>query len=100
MTSASGDEWTQLKDGLAGSSILSSNMYYYNLFWRESFEHVCPIMNLPMKPDADNLIKGLSLDTEQKIDIFLTTPNAAYNHYSFGIMQKLLSISNEEILIS
>ena len=100
LTSASGDEWTQLKDSLAGSSILSSNMYYYNWFWRESFEHVRPIMNLPMKPDSDNLIKGLPLDTEQKIDIFLTTPNAAYNHYSFGITQKLLSISNEGILIS
>ena len=100
LTCANGDEWTLLKDSLAESSILSSNMYYYNWFWRESFEHVCPIMDLPMKPDSDNLIKWLPLDTEQKIDIFLTTPNAAYNHYSFGITQKLLSISNEGILIS
>ena len=100
LTSASGDEWTQLKDSLAGSSILSSNMYYYKWFWRENFEHVHPIMDLPMKPDAENLIKGLSLDTEQKIDIFLTTPNAAYNHYSFGITQKLLSISSEGVMVS
>ena len=53
-----------------------------------------------MKPDSDNLIKGLPLDTEQKIDIFLTTPNAAYNHYSFGITQKLLSISSEGVIVS
>ena len=65
-------------------------MYYYNWFWQESFEHVYSVMDLPMKPDADNLIKRLPLDTEQKIDIFLTTPNTSYNHYSFGITQKLL----------
>ena len=59
---ANGDEWTLLNDSLAGSSLLSSNMYYYNWFWRESFEHVRPTMNLPMKPDSDNLIKGLPLD--------------------------------------
>ena len=97
---ANGDEWTVLKDNLAGTSILSSNIYYYNWFWRESFEHDCPTMDLPMKPDMDNLIKGLPLDTEQKIDIFLTTPNAAHNHYSFGITQKLLTISGEGVLIS
>ena len=53
-----------------------------------------------MKPDADNLIKGLSLEAEQKIYIFLTTPNASYNHYSFGITQKLLAISGAKVLIS
>ena len=37
LTSASGDEWTLLKDSLAGSTTLSSNMYYYNWFWQESF---------------------------------------------------------------
>ena len=46
LTSASGDEWTLLKDSLAGSSTLSSNMYYYNWFWQESFEHICPTIGL------------------------------------------------------
>ena len=97
--SANYDEWLLLKDSLRGSCILSSNVYYYNWFWKESFEHIRPPLDYNSEFDEDNLIRGLSLATEQKIDIFLTTPNAAYNHYSFAVTQKTLSISPSGIML-
>jgi hypothetical protein len=51
-----------------------------------------------MKPDQNNLIRGIPLDFEQKLDLFFTMlAIIAYNHYSFGITQRLLTISPERI---
>ena len=88
-----GEDYLLVKNKLKGSMLITYDVFGYNWVIIEDFSDMRPQSELPMKPDESNLITGVSLDTERKIDIYLTTASAAYNHYSFAVTEKILVVS-------
>ncbi len=88
------DDWNILKDSLKGSVIQNHNIYHYNWFHRDVFDG-----EYSMENDMSNLAAGLDLNTEQKWDIFLQVVNANYNHYTFAVVEKLLTVTPNGITI-
>lgn len=87
------DDWSMMKDQIKGSVIQNHNMYGYNWFWLDNF------CNTKVLYEDENLDCGLPLDVEQKWDIYYTLVSAAYNHYTFAITQKMLTINSQGITI-
>jgi hypothetical protein len=84
-----GEDWMDKKHLIKGSSILSSDEYYYN------FTHVEDLVNGSFDPNIDD---GLELtEAELKYDIIATTANANHMHYIYAVTQKTLSISSSGI---
>lgn len=86
------DDYMILKEKLVNTVIQSPNMYAYNWFWLDSWDgkEITDEKSL-----SQNNSSGLDLSLEQKWDMyFVTMVNAAYNHYSFAITEKLLTIDN------
>jgi hypothetical protein len=90
------DDFMLIKKQLKGSVIQTSAVFTYNWFHLEDFTGMYDDNH---RDDKDNLETGLPLELEQKWDIYLTTASAAYNHYSFAITEKMLTISSSGIEI-
>lgn len=86
------DDYKVKQDSLRGSSILSSNEYYYNWVWIEDFTDDNPLWKDLTVP-KENCIDGLDLTNERKYDITTIAVNGNYNHYVYTVCQKLLIIS-------
>lgn len=95
-----GDDWMVNRNLLRGSSILSSNEYYYNWVWEENFTD----NNLAFKKVmelTDNFNEGLDLTNEIKYDVYATlgtlnpsTGNiTSLTHYVYAVTEKLLTIT-------
>jgi hypothetical protein len=117
LTCANNDDYMMLKDKLKGSVIASSDMFYYNWFWLEDFTGISDKSKEP--ENKDNLEVGLDLSVERKWDFYgqqmnntvataanilnstivANTSNGQYNHYSFAITQKMLTISPSGITV-
>jgi hypothetical protein len=94
------EDYLLLNDKLRGSVVMSSSMYNYNWFWLDDFTGTISPLEEPKQPeDESNFIQGLDLNTERKWDIVMTTANSGFNHYTFSITQKLLTISNNGIQV-
>lgn len=117
LTCANNDDYMLLKDKIKGSVISSSDMFYYNWFWLEDFTGMEDRSAEPK--NKDNLEVGLDLSIERKWDFYgqqmnntaatvnnilnstiaANTNNGQYNHYSFAITQKTLTISPNGITV-
>jgi hypothetical protein len=112
------DDYMLLKDKLKGSVIQSADMFYYNWFWIEDFTGMEDKTKEPK--NSENLEVGLDLSIERKWDFYAqqvntvavgdadtiaNSVNAAnsnggqYNHYSFAVTQKMLTISSSGITV-
>jgi len=88
LVTASNDDYVLMKEFLNRSVIQSSDMYNYNWVWLENFSN------------RHNLESGLDLSISQKWDFYgITMTNATYNHYTFAITQKMLTISSSGITV-
>jgi|GEM_PF-5367726 len=109
------DDYMLMKNKLRGSITQTSSMYYYNWHWIEDFS---AIEN--DNKNKQNLESGLDLTTEHKWDFYayqvstispasgagVTYSKASanansgqYNHYTFAITQKLLTITPSGITV-
>ena len=95
-----GEDYLVLKNKLKGSCLIDYTAFAYEWAILEDYTNAKPRDELPMKPDLENLIVGESLDTERKINIYLTTTGGQYNHYSFAITEKLLTVSASGIALT
>lgn len=88
------DDYMVKKEKLRGSSIFSSDEYYYNWVWVEDFTENNPVWkSTSSSVPKQNCIDGLDLTNEIKYDIYSTTASLAFNHYIYAVTQKLLTIS-------
>ena len=95
------EDYLVLKNKLKGSCLIDYTAFAYEWTIVEDYTNAKPKDELPMKPDLENLIAGKLLDTERKIDIYLTiTEGGQYNHYSFAITEKLLTVSASGIALT
>jgi hypothetical protein len=83
---ATGNDWLDHKDKLAGSCILSSDEFRYNYTHVEDFTGALSTNQNP------NIYDGLPLDTEVKYDIQATTAGAL-KHYIYSVTLKTLPLS-------
>lgn len=112
------DDYMLLKEKLKGSVIQSADMFYYNWFYVDDFSG---LEDLTKKPyNSDNLEVGLDLSIERKWDFYAQQVNTAaaadadtaansvnaananggqYNHYTFAITQKMLTVSSAGITV-
>lgn len=90
VTTASNEDWLIHEEKVKGSVIQSSNQYKNDWFHLDDWSG----LKLIDSQGAFNNVTGLSLDVEQKVDIYLTTDgNAAYNIYNFCVTQRVLTVS-------
>jgi hypothetical protein len=82
---------------LKGSCYMSKNIYAYNWFHCDDYSG----LRLADEKTQDlNVISGIPLTgTDLQWSIYMTTVNAAYNHYSFGITQRTLMITSNKVEI-
>lgn len=92
------DDYMLQKDKIVDTVIQSPNMYAYNWFWLDSWDGE---EQTDEKSLSQNNSSGLDLSLEQKWDLyFVTMVNAAYNHYSFAITEKLLTIDSMGLTVA
>lgn len=92
-----GEDYLLLKDKLRGSGILSHQIYAYNWFWIEDFSNIkAPI---DFDTNEQNLISGLDLAQERKLDFYFTTASATFYHYSYAVTLRLLNIKPGNIFL-
>lgn len=98
VVTANYEDFMILKPSLKSSVIQNSNISAYNWSWIENFiENLSPEdrKNLPY----NNLRVGLDLTLEQKWDIYLTIPGGPYNHHTFAVVQKMLTVGPSGISV-
>ena len=116
MSCANYDDYMQMRSKLKGSVIQDADMYYYNWVWIEDFT------NNMNKAESDNDTKevGLDLSIEHKWDFYgqqmnvqanpgpdsatgsfngANSNNGSYNHYTFAVTQKILTVSAAGITV-
>jgi len=92
-------DWLQAKDRLRGSVIQTYNQMQYDWHHASVYDgSSSPEKKLPV--DKDNIVSGLDLNLEQKWDFFATMVNGTYNHYTFVIVERVLSITAHQIALS
>jgi len=98
LSCAAGDDYIYLKDQFKGSIIESSNVYYYNWVWIENFAGY--VEKSGKVGDSDNIESGLDLSLERKWDFYgISMVNDNYNHYTFAITQKMLTVNSTGITV-
>lgn len=90
------DDYSLVKDKIEGSVLQEADIYQYNWFHLEDFTGIYEID----PEDKNNIIVGLPLETEQKWDFYSRTANAQYNHYTYAIVERNLSISPAGVVVS
>lgn len=97
------EDWMMLRDKIAGSILMSSNVYQYNWFWCDDFSGDQSTLDKNQENDATNYYRGLDLSSEQKWDIYLNMAAAvvaiAFNHYTFSITERMLVVNAEGIKV-
>ena len=85
VVTANDDDIDYVADNIKGSLIANCDIYRYNWFVLEKFDD-------NHDTSADCVDSGLPLDIEHKWDFYATTAAANFNHYSFIVTTKMLSI--------
>jgi len=85
VVTANDDDIDYVAGNIKGSVIANCDIYRYNWFVLEKFDE-------GHDTATDCVDSGLPLDIEHKWDFYATTSAANYNHYSFIVTTKLLSI--------
>ena len=90
-----GEDYILNRDKIKGSTLITSDTYYYNWCLIEDFTDMKSRSEIPTTYDEDNLIVGVNLAgaIERKVDIYLTTAGGQYNNYSFSVTERMLSVS-------
>jgi len=91
------DDYLYQKDKLKDTLFFSSDIYYYNWAWLEDWTGLTDKTIAPT--DTSNLETGISLDLERKWDFYGTMVAANYNHYTFAITEKMLTITSQGITV-
>jgi len=92
-----GQDYLVQQQSLKGSCILTSeNYYFYNTFKLDFNDKTS--LDLPPIAPFDNLIDGVSLASEVKVDFYTTTANNALNHYIYAVTTKQLKLSEIGVL--
>jgi hypothetical protein len=93
ITTATFEDWDVIKNMLPDALVTACfNNYRFNWFVLEKFSGEEDDM-------ADVVDSGLPLDVERKWDITLNTSNTAFNHHTFVVVTRALSITREGIMI-
>jgi len=88
------DDYVLLKDQLKNTVIQSSDMFYYNWVWIDNFS------GFESCYGCDNLSSGLDLSINQKWDFYgVNMTNTNYNHYTFAVTEKMLTVSSAGITV-
>ncbi len=82
------DDYRLVKPYIHKSVIQDFKMYQYKWFHMSDYHGIVEVD----KENKENLVGGLSLDTEKTWQILLTTANAAYNHFTILVVEKLLTV--------
>ncbi len=82
-----GNEWGAVRDKLKGSSILSSNEFYYH------YSHVEDFTGVSSSANSSNLDDGLPLDQEQLYSIQATSPGADIRHVIYSVTSRDLVVT-------
>jgi hypothetical protein len=89
-----GLDWMIHKPMLKGTPLgLDKSIYQYRWFHCSDYSGERLPGDDPFPVENANLVSGLSLSTEHKWDIYCTTVAGTYNHYTYVITQKTLSIA-------
>jgi hypothetical protein len=92
-----GQDYLVQQQSLKGSCILTSeNYYYYNTFKLDFNDKTS--LDLPPIAPFDNLIDGVSLASEVKVDFYTTTAANPLNHYIYAVTTKQLKLSEIGVL--
>lgn len=92
ITVANDEDYMQLKDRLKGSAILNSDIYHYNWFWLDSWDHGCD--------NNENVACGLDLTSEHTWNFETADAQGPQRHVTFAITQRTLSITPQGMSIS
>ena len=94
---SAGQDYLVQQRGLKGSSILTSeNYYFYNCFKLDFTDRTS--LDIPPVAPFDNLIDGVSLASEVKVDFYNTTAGNALNHYIYAVTTKELRLNEIGVL--
>ena len=91
-----GDDYQHVKKQLKGSCILNNKMHAINWHHCDDFQGSQSISDGVLPP---NYLGGLDLSTDRKWDFVGTMINAAYNHYTFVVCTRKLTITPNAITI-
>lgn len=100
LRTATFDDYLYHREKLRGSSLLSSDEYYYNWVWVEDFSNNFSPMDLPRDPPLTNCHSGLDLtqkDIRYTVDIANLNNAVPINHYIYGVTQRMLVIKPNQI---
>ena len=92
MVTASSDEYMVMKAILKGSVIQTSDQLLAYYFFVDVFD------GLRLHERQPNVVSGISLDEEQKYDVYVTAENQR-NYYQFAVCQRMLKIGPDEIIL-
>lgn len=93
ITSADGDDYLMRRDALKDTFLESLSSFRYNWFVVDDYDLKDDV------PDKMCVASGLPLGVEHKWDIEASCANEAFNHYSFAVVSRVLTISNMGIMI-
>lgn len=91
------DDYFYQKDKLKDTLLYTSDVYYYNWVWIEDWTGLSDKTINPK--DTSVLETGLSLDLERKWDFYGTMVAGNYNHYTFAVTEKMLTITSQGITV-
>jgi hypothetical protein len=98
-TESTGDSYFQTRDKLVGSCINSQNQAYQNFLYQLDFTTNADLNNVAISPPQCNFNTGLDLsDGEKRIDINMVT-SGTLQHYTFGIIQREMILSEKGIFV-
>jgi hypothetical protein len=90
---ADNDDWSLIRSKIKGTLMDDLQVYRYNWCVLEKFDGDGP-------DDPSEVIdSGLPLSTELKYDFTATTGATAYNHYTFAVITRMLSITPSGIIL-
>lgn len=94
-STSANEDYQALAELIKGTSYQSPTHFQMNWSWVDDWTGRSPVHHRVY----DIAETGLSLSTERLWQIYLSMTSAAYNHYSFFITQKLLTITPSQIMI-
>lgn len=95
-----GEDYMYHRKMLDGSVILNHNMYMYNWFHCDDFSETSAPIESEVARDR-NLVLGIPIrNQEHKWDFYGTMGNTDnYNHYTFAVAQKMLTIAPSQVVV-
>ena len=91
-------DWMFLENKLKGSLYLDSDIYAYNWFWEDDWSDSKSLSQ--KEAEDENMLSGLDLSVEKEWQFVGTDlVSANYNHYTFVVTQRMLTVNKNGVFL-